>query len=144
MLNKSLLNFHQVFKNLQLFLENKQPEDDLFDRLNVRNTHMNIWRRGFSLRELFTFLVVILVSLCFPFPSQLYPLLLLGVSCRLLFWISTYRSWWMAWQPRSFVPTTPPSPCSSSSRNSPAVSNCSFSQSHTARMNDTQILCKHS
>lgn len=42
MLNKSLLNFHQVFKNLQLFLENKQPEDDLFDRLNVRNTHMNI------------------------------------------------------------------------------------------------------
>lgn len=30
---------YQVFKNLQLFLENKQPEDDLFDRLNVRNTH---------------------------------------------------------------------------------------------------------
>lgn len=26
----------QVFKNLQLFLENKQPGDDLFDRLNVR------------------------------------------------------------------------------------------------------------
>lgn len=25
----------QVFKNLQLFKENKQPEDDLFDRLNV-------------------------------------------------------------------------------------------------------------
>lgn len=25
----------QVFKNLQLFMENKQPEDDLFDRLNV-------------------------------------------------------------------------------------------------------------
>lgn len=36
------------------------------------------------------------------------------VSCRLLFWISTYRSWWMVWQPRSFVPTTPPSPSSSS------------------------------
>lgn len=32
-----LLVFNQVFKNLQLFLENKQPEDDLFDRLNVRN-----------------------------------------------------------------------------------------------------------
>jgi len=27
--------FLQVFKNLQLFMENKQPEDDLFDRLNV-------------------------------------------------------------------------------------------------------------
>ena len=27
----------QVFKNLQLFMENKQPEDDLFDRLNVSN-----------------------------------------------------------------------------------------------------------
>lgn len=25
----------RVFKNLQLFMENKQPEDDLFDRLNV-------------------------------------------------------------------------------------------------------------
>ncbi|KAF3696979.1 DNA topoisomerase 1 [Channa argus] len=25
----------RVFKNLQLFLENKQPEDDLFDRLNI-------------------------------------------------------------------------------------------------------------
>lgn len=37
-LNKSLLISYQVFKNLQLFLENKQPEDDLFDRLNVRNT----------------------------------------------------------------------------------------------------------
>uniref|UniRef100_A0A3Q3ERF7 DNA topoisomerase 1 n=1 Tax=Labrus bergylta TaxID=56723 RepID=A0A3Q3ERF7_9LABR len=30
----------RVFKNLQLFLENKQPEDDLFDRLNVRMTSM--------------------------------------------------------------------------------------------------------
>ena len=27
----------RVFKNLQMFMENKQPEDDLFDRLNVRN-----------------------------------------------------------------------------------------------------------
>lgn len=26
----------RVFKNLQLFMENKQPGDDLFDRLNVR------------------------------------------------------------------------------------------------------------
>lgn len=25
----------RVFKNLQLFMENKQAEDDLFDRLNV-------------------------------------------------------------------------------------------------------------
>jgi DNA topoisomerase-1 len=26
----------RVFKNLQLFMENKSPSDDLFDRLNVR------------------------------------------------------------------------------------------------------------
>lgn len=25
----------QVFKNLKLFMENKEPGDDLFDRLNV-------------------------------------------------------------------------------------------------------------
>lgn len=25
----------RVFKNLELFMENKQPEDDVFDRLNV-------------------------------------------------------------------------------------------------------------
>ncbi|KAF3860567.1 hypothetical protein F7725_000822, partial [Dissostichus mawsoni] len=44
----------RVFKNLQLFLENKQPEDDLFDRLNVRNTHMkNIRPLGFSLTKVF-------------------------------------------------------------------------------------------
>ena len=27
----------QVYKNLKLFKENKQPNDDLFDRLDVRN-----------------------------------------------------------------------------------------------------------
>lgn len=27
----------RVFKNLQMFMENKQPGDDLFDRLNVSN-----------------------------------------------------------------------------------------------------------
>lgn len=26
----------QVFKNLKLFVKGKKPEDDLFDRLNVR------------------------------------------------------------------------------------------------------------
>ena len=26
---------HQVFKNLLLFVENKEPDDELFDRLNV-------------------------------------------------------------------------------------------------------------
>lgn len=36
----------RVFKNLQLFMENKQPGDDLFDRLNV------------SLKELFFFALV--------------------------------------------------------------------------------------
>lgn len=33
----------QVFKNLQLFMENKQPEDDLFDRLNV-SIFSYIWK----------------------------------------------------------------------------------------------------
>ena len=28
----------RVFKNLQLFVENKQQEDDLFDRLNVSSS----------------------------------------------------------------------------------------------------------
>lgn len=28
----------QVFKNLKLFMENKQPGDELFDRLNVSNS----------------------------------------------------------------------------------------------------------
>lgn len=55
MLNKYFLIPYQVFKNLQLFLENKQPEDDLFDRLNVRNTQE-------YQKELFTFLVVLPVS----------------------------------------------------------------------------------
>lgn len=47
---------------------------------------------------------------------------LLRVSCRRLFLINTCRSWWMDWRPRCSVPTTPPSPCSSSSRSFPAVS----------------------
>lgn len=130
MLKHSFLISYQVFKNLQLFLENKQPEDDLFDRLNVRNTHeymppglQSIWN-VFSCNTCFTLFPLPLPSV----PS--FPLFILGVPCRLLFWISTYRSWWMAWQPRSFVPTMPPSPCNSSSKNLPAVSDSSFSQSH--------------
>lgn len=35
---------------------------------------MNICLRGFILSEQHTFLVVILMSCCFLFPSQLYPL----------------------------------------------------------------------
>lgn len=31
----------RVFKNLILFKENKQPQDDLFDRLNVGDRSMN-------------------------------------------------------------------------------------------------------
>lgn len=34
----------RVFKNLQLFMENKQPEDDLFDRLNVSRQRALGWR----------------------------------------------------------------------------------------------------
>lgn len=132
MLNKSLLISHQVFKNLQLFLENKQPEDDLFDRLNVRIIHMNVCVQGIK----WTVYIpscntcVALFPLLLPtVPS--FPLFFLCVSCRLLFWISTYRSWWMAWQPRSFAPTTPPSPCNSSSKNFPAVSKTAASASHS-------------
>lgn len=32
----------RVFKNLQLFMDNKQPGDDLFDRLNVSVTAISI------------------------------------------------------------------------------------------------------
>lgn len=42
----------QVFKNLQLFLENKQPGDDLFDRLNVRKKANA--REAFSLGQRLT------------------------------------------------------------------------------------------
>ncbi len=35
LLCKILFKMLQVFKNLQLFMEDKEPEDDLFDRLNV-------------------------------------------------------------------------------------------------------------
>lgn len=45
-LKQCLLILCQVFKNLQLFLENKQPGDDLFDRLNVRMSEYpngNVW-----------------------------------------------------------------------------------------------------
>lgn len=35
-----LLLIFQVFKNLKLFLENKQPGDELFDRLNVSTAFM--------------------------------------------------------------------------------------------------------
>ena len=31
----------RVFKNLQLFMQNKQPGDDLFDRLNVSTRYLN-------------------------------------------------------------------------------------------------------
>lgn len=36
--NNSMPVEKRVFKNLQLFMDNKQPEDDLFDRLNVSTT----------------------------------------------------------------------------------------------------------
>jgi DNA topoisomerase-1 len=30
----------RVYKNLKIFMENKRPADDLFDRLNVRSTFL--------------------------------------------------------------------------------------------------------
>ena len=36
----------RVFKNLQLFMENKEPGDDLFDRLSVSGLVTSLGRRG--------------------------------------------------------------------------------------------------
>ena len=33
----------RVFKNVQIFMENKKPGDDLFDRLNVRCSQPHFW-----------------------------------------------------------------------------------------------------
>ncbi|KAJ3586603.1 hypothetical protein NHX12_012999 [Muraenolepis orangiensis] len=46
-----------VFKNLQLFLENKQPEDDLFDRLNtsILNKHLQELMEGLTAKVFRTF-----------------------------------------------------------------------------------------
>ena len=38
----------RVFKNLQLFVENKQPGDDLFDRLNVSPNAPSFCNRALS------------------------------------------------------------------------------------------------
>uniref|UniRef100_A0A8C8U4Q2 DNA topoisomerase 1 n=1 Tax=Peromyscus maniculatus bairdii TaxID=230844 RepID=A0A8C8U4Q2_PERMB len=53
----------RVFKNLQLFMENKQPEDDLFDRLNVTSKDKSCQRIYF----MYTFLVYKLTLLLFYF-----------------------------------------------------------------------------
>lgn len=37
--NADVTFFSQVFKNLKLFMENKQEGDDLFDRLSVSPSH---------------------------------------------------------------------------------------------------------
>ncbi|XP_076131806.1 DNA topoisomerase 1 [Alosa pseudoharengus] len=47
----------RVFKNLQLFLENKQPEDDLFDRLNtsILNKHLQELMEGLTAKVFRTY-----------------------------------------------------------------------------------------
>ncbi|XP_077081063.1 DNA topoisomerase I, mitochondrial isoform X2 [Siphateles boraxobius] len=47
----------RVFKNLQLFLENKQPEDDLFDRLNtsILNKHLQELMDGLTAKVFRTY-----------------------------------------------------------------------------------------
>ncbi|XP_066527172.1 DNA topoisomerase I, like [Hoplias malabaricus] len=47
----------RVFKNLQLFMENKQPEDDLFDRLNttVLNKHLQELMDGLTAKVFRTY-----------------------------------------------------------------------------------------
>ncbi|XP_010791436.1 DNA topoisomerase 1-like, partial [Notothenia coriiceps] len=57
MLKQSLPTSFQVFKNLQLFLENKQPEDDLFDRLNtsILNKHLQELMDGLTAKVFRTY-----------------------------------------------------------------------------------------
>ncbi|XP_044152428.1 DNA topoisomerase 1 [Bufo gargarizans] len=47
----------RVFKNLQLFMENKQPEDDLFDRLNttILNKHLQDLMDGLTAKVFRTY-----------------------------------------------------------------------------------------
>lgn len=47
----------RVFKNLQLFMENKSPSDDLFDRLNtaVLNKHLNELMEGLTAKVFRTY-----------------------------------------------------------------------------------------
>lgn len=47
----------RVFKNLQLFMENKSPGDDLFDRLNttVMNKHLNELMEGLTAKVFRTY-----------------------------------------------------------------------------------------
>nr|CAG4643774.1 EOG090X0296 [Lepidurus arcticus] len=47
----------RVFKNLQIFMENKQPGDDLFDRLNtaILNKHLNDLMEGLTAKVFRTF-----------------------------------------------------------------------------------------
>lgn len=47
----------RVFKNLQLFMENKQPGDDLFDRLNttILNKHLHDLMEGLTAKVFRTF-----------------------------------------------------------------------------------------
>ncbi|CAG5135291.1 unnamed protein product, partial [Candidula unifasciata] len=47
----------RVFKNLELFMENKQPEDDLFDRLNttILNKHLQDLMDGLTAKVFRTF-----------------------------------------------------------------------------------------
>lgn len=83
MLSKSLLVSSQVFKNLQLFLENKQPEDDLFDRLNVRNTHVNICLQGLSLNEMLK-LIIVIICVFSVFPLVFHTLFLCLLQTSIL------------------------------------------------------------
>lgn len=47
----------RVFRNLQLFMENKSPSDDLFDRLNttVMNKHLNELMEGLTAKVFRTY-----------------------------------------------------------------------------------------
>jgi DNA topoisomerase-1 len=55
--NNSVAIEKQVFKNLQLFIENKNPSDELFDRLNtsILNTYLNEIMEGLSAKVFRTY-----------------------------------------------------------------------------------------
>ncbi|XP_046354465.1 DNA topoisomerase I, mitochondrial-like isoform X1 [Haliotis rufescens] len=55
--NNSMPVEKRVFKNLQLFMDNKQPEDDLFDRLNtaILNKHLHDLMEGLTAKVFRTY-----------------------------------------------------------------------------------------
>ncbi|KAK6299720.1 hypothetical protein J4Q44_G00297530 [Coregonus suidteri] len=50
----SIRYYNEVFKNLKIFMENKEPDDDVFDRINTTylNKHLNQSMLGLTAKNL--------------------------------------------------------------------------------------------